>query len=498
MYFLFFAKIRKIFHQSLYSKIFTIFAKNPNLTKTEFITLVVKKLRHIPTKGQKQAIVLFADYLACREKESVMLLKGYAGTGKTTLVSAFVRTLYDKNIKTVLLAPTGRAAKVLGNYSSKQAYTIHKEIYKIKYDKNGNERLELRENEHENTIFFVDESSMIYDVQPMQNAMSIFQDTNLLFNLLAYVEQGKNCRLVLIGDTAQLPPVGLPYSPALDAEFLRDNFSKLVFDCELKEVVRQVKKSGILHNATQIRSKIGKQCNAPYKFVLDKFDDIFMVENHELLENLESSYQKYSVENVVVVTRSNKQANMLNKAIRNTILYREDELERGDCVICLKNNYFWLPKESETQFIANGDSLEIVRVYNIEEQYGFRFANVRVQLIDYETDEIDVKLILDALYVEGAAMTTDSRKQLFAEVSVDYSHIRSAKKRYDEMKKDPYLNALQVKFAYAQPCHKTQGGQWDTVFIYQGFVGENSLGDEYYRWLYTAVTRTKKLLFIGG
>jgi exodeoxyribonuclease-5 len=468
------------------------------MTKTEFIALVTKKLRYVPTQGQKEAIVLFTDYLACRDKESVMLLKGYAGTGKTTLVSAFVKTLKDKNINTVLLAPTGRAAKVLGNYSSKQAYTIHKEIYKIKYDKEGNERLVLRENEHQNTIFFVDESSMIYDVQPVANAMSLFQDTNLLFNLFAYVEQGTNCRLVLIGDTAQLPPVGLPYSPALDAEYLRDNFSKLVFNCELKEVVRQVKKSGILHNATKIRSLIGKQESLPYKFVLNKFDDIFTIENHELLENLDTSYRKYEMENVVIVTRSNKQANMLNQAIRNTVLFREDELERGDCLISLKNNYFWLPKDVQTQFIANGDSMEIVRLYKIEEQYGFRFADVRVRLVDYEMDDIDVKLILDALYVEGAAMTNESRKQLFAEVSVDYSHISSKKKRYEEMKKDPYINALQVKFAYAQTCHKTQGGQWDTVFIYQGFIGENNLWDEYYRWLYTAVTRTKKRLFWVG
>ena len=297
-------------------------------------------------------------------------------------------------------------------------------------------------------------------------------------------------------DTAQLPPVGLPYSPALDAEFLRDNFSKLVFDCELKEVVRQIKKSGILHNATQIRSLIGQQSYSLYNFVVDKFNDIFSIFPHELLENVESSYQKYGMENVVVVTRSNKQANELNRAIRNTLLYREEELERGDCVICLKNNYFWLPKDADTQFIANGDIMEIVRVHKITEQYGFHFADVRMRLIDYEIDEIDVKLILDSLYADGAAMTNESRKQLYAEVSLDYTHIRSRKKHFSEIKKDPYLNALQVKFAYAQTCHKTQGGQWDNVFVYQGYINENALGDEYYRWLYTAITRTEKQLFL--
>ncbi|MDR1181482.1 MAG: tRNA (adenosine(37)-N6)-threonylcarbamoyltransferase complex ATPase subunit type 1 TsaE, partial [Bacteroidales bacterium] len=431
------------------------------MKKSEFAALIIKKLQHIPTQGQKQAITLFADYMCCREKEAVMLLKGYAGTGKTSLVSAFVRALGEVKIKTVLLAPTGRAAKVLGNYSSRQAYTIHKEIYRIKPDKEGNERLVLRENEHQNTIFFVDEASMIYDVQPLQNAMLLFQDTNLLYNLFSYVEQGKNCRLVFIGDTAQLPPVGLQYSPALDADFLKDNFSKLVFDCELKEVVRQVKKSGILYNATKIRALLGKHSSEEYKFVLDKFDDTVSVATNDLLDALEQAYQKYDYENVVAVTRSNKQANMLNQAIRNRILYRESDLEKGDSMISLKNNYFWLSQDAETKFIANGDMLEIVHVSQIEERYGFRFADVKVRFPDYEMDDIKLKLILDTLYVESAAMTNESRTQLYTEVCLDYAHIHPPKKRSAAIKKDPYLNALQVKFAYAQTCHKTQGGQWD-------------------------------------
>ena len=466
------------------------------MKKSEFVKLITQKLRHVPTQGQKKAIVLFADYLCCKEKEALMLLKGYAGTGKTSLVSAFVQALREIKVNTVLLAPTGRAAKVLGNYSYKQAFTIHKEIYKIKYE-DGNERIVLRENEHKNTIFFVDEASMIYDVQPLDNAMSLFQDTNLLYNLFSYVEQGANCRLVLIGDTAQLPPVGLQYSPALDEEFLRDNFSKLVFNSELKEVVRQARKSGILYNATKIRSLLGKETSSsPYQFVLDKFDDIASIVSCELLENLASAYQKYDMENVVVVTRSNKQANMLNQTIRNNILYREGELERGDCIMNLKNDYFWLPKNAPTQFIANGDIMEIVRVYNIEERYGFHFADVKVRLVDYEMEDIDLKLILESIYVESAAMTNESRRQLFAEVCVDYEHILPQKKRFQEIKKDPFLNALQIKFAYAQTCHKTQGGQWDNVFIIQGYINENIIWDEYYRWLYTAVTRTKKQLFV--
>ncbi|MDR1459738.1 MAG: AAA family ATPase [Bacteroidales bacterium] len=466
------------------------------MKKKEFIALVTEKLQHVPTKDQKQAIDLFTDYLCCREKESVMLLKGYAGTGKTSLVSAFVRALNELKVKTVLLAPTGRAAKVLGNYSFKQAYTIHKEIYRIKSDKDGNERLVLRENEYKNTIFFVDESSMICDVQPLHNAMLLFQDSNLLYNLFSYVEQGSNCRLVFIGDTAQLPPVGMQYSPALDADFLRDNFSKLVFNCEMTEVVRHIKKSGVLYNATRIRNLLGKESSMEYKFLLDKFDDIDTIPVNELLEKLDWAYQKYDYENVMVITRSNKQANMLNQAIRNNVLYRETELEKGDNIMNLKNDYFWLSKDAETKFIANGDILEIVRLQQIEMRYGFQFADVKVRFPDYEMEDITVKLILDALYVESAAMTNENRKQLYAEICLDYEHIHPPKKRFMAIKKDPYLNALQVKFAYAQTCHKTQGGQWDVVFIYQGAVPGKTWTDEYYRWLYTAVTRTKKQLFL--
>jgi len=466
------------------------------MKKSEFINRIVETLPFTPTKGQQQAIALFADYLCCKEKESLMLLKGYAGTGKTSLVSAFVQVLKSQQIKTVLLAPTGRAAKVLGNYSGQAAFTIHKEIYQIKYTKDGGEQLVLRQNEHVNTIFFVDEASMIYDVQPTNNSMLLFQDSNLLFNLFSYVEQGRNCRLVFIGDTAQLPPVGLQYSPALDKDFLRDNFSKMVFNCELKEVVRQVKKSGILFNATQIRSLLGGNSFKKYQFIIDKFPDVHSVNGSDLLEHLETAYNKDSQQNVVVVTRSNKQANQINSAIRSRILFKEEELERGDIVINLKNNYFWLPKDSQTQFIANGDSMEILKVRKVEERYGFRFADVRIRLLDYDMEDIDVKCILDAIEAEEAAMPTESRKALYNAISVDYEHITSKRKRFLEMQKDPFLNALQLKFAYAQTCHKTQGGQWDSVFIYQGYLMEDNLNEDYYRWLYTAVTRAKKELFV--
>ena len=466
------------------------------MKKSEFVNRIVETLPFTPTKGQQQAIALFANYLCCKEKESLMLLKGYAGTGKTSLVSAFVQVLKSQQIKTVLLAPTGRAAKVLGNYSGQSAFTIHKEIYQIKYTKDGGEQLVLRQNEHVNTIFFVDEASMIYDVQPTNNSMLLFQDSNLLFNLFSYVEQGRNCRLVFIGDTAQLPPVGLQYSPALDKDFLRDNFSKMVFNCELKEVVRQVKKSGILFNATQIRSLLGGNSFKKYTFVMDKFPDVNSVNGSDLLEHLETAYNKDSQQNVVVVTRSNKQANQINSAIRSRILFKEEELEKGDIVINLKNNYFWLPKDSQTQFIANGDSMEILKVRKVEERYGFRFADVKMRLLDYDMEDVDVKCILDAIYVEEAAMSAESRKLLFNAVIVDYEYITSKRKRFLEMQKDPYLNALQLKFAYAQTCHKTQGGQWDSVFIYQGYLMEDNLNEDYYRWLYTAVTRAKKELFV--
>jgi len=397
-------------------------------------------------------------------------------------------------IDTLLLAPTGRAAKVLGNYSEKQAYTIHKEIYRIKVAKDGTERLVLKKNEHRNTIFFVDEASMIYDVRQMDTS-SLFSETNLLEDLFAYVEEGINCRLVFIGDTAQLPPVGLPYSPALDADFLRDNFSRLIFNCELTEVVRQVKESGILYNATEIRYLIDKQSSKSYSFVFNQFDDVEEIPANQLLEKLETAYQQNDYSNVVLITRSNKQANLLNKAIRGNILYREEELERGDMIMSVKNNYYWLPKESDIQFIANGDMMEIVKIKKEEQRYGFRFADVRFRLIDYSMEEIDAKLILDSLYTDGAAMNLQSRKELFNSVMLDYMHIPSRKKRFEALRNDPYLNALQVKFAYAQTCHKTQGGQWDVSFIHQGYLFEDMLGSEYYRWLYTAVTRTKKKMF---
>jgi len=464
------------------------------MKKSDFISLILNKLSLAPTKGQRYAIQLFADYMCYREAGGLMLLKGYAGTGKTTLVSAFVAALSELKINTVLLAPTGRAAKVLGNYSDKQAYTIHKELYKIKVAKDDTERLILKKNEHKNTIFFVDEASMIYDVRQTDTS-SLFSETNLLKDLFTYVEESINCRLVFIGDTAQLPPVGLTYSPALDADFLRDNFSLLIFNCELTEVVRQVKKSGILHNATQIRYLIGNQLDKPYSFTFNKFDDVEQISQNQLLEKLETAYQQSDYGNVVLITRSNKQANLLNKAIRSQILYREEEIERKDLIMSVKNNYYWLEKDSDIQFIANGDIMEIVKIKGEEKRYGFRFMDVRLRLLDYSEEEIEAKLILDSLYAEGTSMTTQSRKELFNLVAADYMHIPTKKKRFEALRNDPYLNALQVKFAYAQTCHKTQGGQWDISFIHQGYLSENMLGDEYYRWLYTAVTRAKKQLY---
>lgn len=464
------------------------------MKKSEFISLILNKLSLAPTKGQKTAVHLFADYMCYREPDGLMLLKGYAGTGKTTLVSAFVAALYELKINTLLLAPTGRAAKVLGNYSGKQAYTIHKELYRIKASKDGTERLILKKNKHKNTIFFVDEASMIYDVR-QTDTTSMFSETNLLEDLFTYAEEGENCRLVFIGDTAQLPPVGLSYSPALDAEFLRDNFARFIFNCELTEVVRQVKKSGILHNATQIRYLIGNKEDKAYSFVFDKFSDVEKISQNQLLENLETAYQQSDYGNVVLITRSNKQANLLNKAIRANILCREEEIERKDLIMSVKNNYYWLEDDSDIQFIANGDIMEIVKIKGEEQRYGFRFVDVVLRMIDYSEEEIEAKLILDSLYTEGTAMTSQSRKDLFNSIMEDYMHIPSRKKRFEALRNDPYLNALQIKFAYAQTCHKTQGGQWDIVFIYQGYLSENMLGDEYYRWLYTAVTRAKRNIY---
>lgn len=426
------------------------------------------------------------------------MLCGYAGTGKTTLVSALVKTMAQLERRCVLLAPTGRAAKVFSSYSGKSAYTIHRWIYRQKSILNGAQFV-LSENRAVNTLFIVDEASMIAN-----DGSSGFGTGALLDDLVEFVYSGRGCSMLLLGDTAQLPPVGELLSPALSAEYMRSMFLD-VTHVELTQVMRQLDGSGILQNATMLREIIraGENGFLP-QLKLKGFADITPVSGDELIEAIEGSYFSVGIEDTIVLCRSNKRANVYNEGIRRRILYREEELNRGDMLMVVKNNYYWrelLGKEDKSlldkiDFIANGDMAEIVRVGGVEEMYGFRYAEVTLSLVDYEDCEIDVMIMLDTLMSESPSLTREESERLFAAVWEDYPEIRSKRKRMEEIRKNPYYNALQVKYGYAVTCHKAQGGQWKHVFLDQGYVTADMMNADYYRWLYTAFTRATEKLYL--
>jgi len=455
-----------------------------------------KQFPYIPTEGQEQLIQQLSSFILDNDPAGLFLLKGYAGTGKTTLVSALVNVLPIVKKKSVLLAPTGRAAKVLASYSGKQAHTIHRYIYFITTDQSGKFKMVLKKNKHKDTIFIVDEASMIPDGLSMQQyaakARSLLED---LFNFV-YSDDG-NCKLILIGDSAQLPPVGLDISPALDEDYLKTSFRTNLHPFELKEVVRQSLESGILANATKIRNLLREEKYQPPFFSLKNFKDIKRIDGQELEDALNTAYSNFGPENTIVITRSNKRANIYNQQIRYRILFREEEVSSGDLMMVVKNNYFWLPEKSVAGFIANGDVIEILRITKIEEIYGFQFADVMIRLLDYPDEpDMEVKIILDTLMAESPALSKSENNRLFEEVMKDYEEIPSRRKRLDKLKENPYFNALQVKFSYALTCHKTQGGQWDQVFIDQAYFNENMLNREFLRWLYTATTRASEQLYL--
>ncbi len=449
-----------------------------------------------PTADQMCVTERLSEFLIRFREPSFFVMKGYAGTGKTTMVGAFVRALPSFNLKAVLLAPTGRAAKVLAGYSGQQAFTIHKKIYRTSADEFGEHKTILQKNIHRNTIFIVDEASMIPDLN-LSSESSMFAVRSLLEDLVDYVHSGVNCKLVLVGDTAQLPPVGLDISPALDLEFLQATFNCEVFSEEMREVVRQSQDSGILYNATALRLKLATDDFSLPLFDVDGYSDVKRINGAELEEALNDAYSKHSEDEVVLITRSNKRANIFNHETRNRILFREESLSGGDLMMILKNNYFWLPKTLDIGFIANGDMLEIQRIRGFEEMYGFQFANVSLRLMDYPDEpNLDVKLLLDTINAESPALSYTDSMRLWNEVCKDYEHIPSKRKRFAEVKKNPYLNALQIKFAYALTAHKTQGGQWKTVFIDQGYFTKNTLNAEFLRWLYTALTRATETVYL--
>lgn len=462
----------------------------------EIEDLIFKYFPYEPTEGQRILILALAEFIANGAPDEVFLFKGYAGTGKTTLLSALVKAAPIIRKETVLLAPTGRAAKVLASYSGKQAFTIHKKIYQPRSQRDGTISFVRMINYHKHTLFIVDEASMI------QGGVSgsggyLFSDADLLTDLIEYVQTGYNCRLILIGDTAQLPPVGLSVSPAMDAAYLKNTYRLRTRELELKEVMRQSLDSGILANATLIREKLMANDFQFPLFRLSAFKDVRKIDAAMLEDALNDTFGSRNDLNAVVITSSNKRANIYNREIRRRILYREEEISAGDLLMVVKNNYFWLPAESPAGFIANGDIIEVMKVRKISELYGFRFATAIIRMVDYpEQPEMEVNLLIDTLTSESPSLTMTQNQQLFDEVMKDYEDIVSRRGRVEKVKNNPWFNALQVKFAYALTCHKTQGGQWETIFIDQPWLKDNTFDVEFLRWLYTAVTRATAKVYL--
>lgn len=456
--------------------------------------LLRRKFPFKPTEGQLRFFEQANDFLieekGLERYRDCFLLKGYAGTGKTTIISTLIKVLKNFGYKSVLLAPTGRAAKVMSGYSEKIALTIHKKIYKQTADAfSGTLSFQRQKNYHDNTLFIVDEASMITDDAD-------FGSRSLLADLVEFVFENPGNKLMLVGDTAQLPPVGKDLSPALDADYLERTFYMSVFWEELKEVMRQDEQSGILFNATQLRNQLGVEAKE-IRITTRSFRDVFKMTGEKLEEGLRYAYDKYGTENSIILTRSNKSAVQYNEYIRRVINFSEDELDAGDRLMVVRNNYNILDEDSPAGFIANGDFVELLKIRKTQEMHGFRFADVTLRLTDYEKQpEFDAKIFLDALHSPSASMSAEDNKKLYESVQQDYFYIKSKKDRVEALRKDPYLNALQVKFAYALTCHKAQGGQWSAVFIDQGYLPEEQINTEFIRWLYTAITRATDEVFL--
>ncbi|TCI90008.1 ATP-dependent DNA helicase [Tenacibaculum sp. M341] len=461
----------------------------------EFHKELIQKFSYDPTSKQLELISELSDFMFDKNNRSLFLLKGYAGTGKTTVISTIVNNMWKIGKKAVLLAPTGRAAKVISGYSKRQAFTIHKKIYFPKKQSNGGLSFVMQPNKHNNTVFIVDEASMISD--QVQNA-KLFENGSVLDDLISFVYSGKNCKLIFIGDTAQLPPVKLNVSPALDADKLSLNFNKDVSEIELDEVVRQQKDSGILENATDLRLLIQND-GIDFKFDVDYPDIIRLQDGYEIQDAITDAYDgEIGVEDTAIIVRSNKRANQYNQQIRTKIRGQENEISTGDYVMVVKNNYFWLKDSSSAGFIANGDICEVMRIHEVKELYGFKFAEVEVRMIDYpDMKPFETVLLLDTLTSESPSLTYEESNRLYEAVKEDFAHEKSKYKQFMGVKKNKFFNALQVKFSYAMTCHKSQGGQWKTIFIEQPYLPDGT-SVEYLRWLYTAVTRAQEKLYLIG
>ena len=466
------------------------------MDSSEFKKLLSQRFPFVATDSQKYWLESIVDFLYTPDKNILYLLKGYAGTGKSTLIGHLVKLLSMANYKAVLMAPTGRAAKVIANYSGKKAFTIHKQIYFTKTEKGSGVQFVLKPNKYRNTLFIVDEASMIGDDR---QSAKLFENGSLLDDLIQYVDAGTNCKLLLVGDPAQLPPVHLTISPALDGEYLENKFNKEVIEWELKEVVRQQQDSGILANATQLRLQMNEEHLDSFLFDLTIANDVQRLQDgNEILELLDDALRNGGLEETVFIVRSNKRANLYNQQIRGRILFLEADLSVGDQLMVVKNNYFWLEPESDPGFIANGDLVKVLRIFSHHELYNFKFAKVEVQLVDYPDEKpFETVVLLDTLSSESPSLTYEEGNQLYQAVQEDYQHLSTKYKRFLAVKNNPYFNALQVKYSYAITCHKSQGGQWENVFIEQPYLPDGP-DLSYFRWLYTALTRAQTNLYLVG
>lgn len=463
------------------------------MDSTTIATQIYAKILYRPTINQKKIIDSLADYLSDDDFSKIFILNGYAGTGKTTIIAALVAALKELSVKTVLLAPTGRAAKVLSRYSGEKALTIHKRIYRERTNAAYESKFSLNLNREQNAVFIVDEASMLSSGR--SDDRSIFGSGSLLDDLMQYVRSGRRCRLILVGDNAQLPPVGEDFSPALEPSELLP-YGEVVYE-SMDEVVRQAQESGILFNATMVRCMLENGLAEIPKFDMD-YPDIRSIEGGEFLEQLQECYDRYGSDETIVITRSNKRANRYNEGIRRNVRFAEEEIESGDMLMVVKNNYHFTERieNCPMSFIANGDIAKLKRLRRYEEFYGFRFANAVLAFGDYDDTEIECKILLDTIHSESPSLTRDESQRLFYEVEKDYTDINSKIKRFQAIRENPHFNALQVKFAYAVTCHKAQGGQWKAVFIDRFLFGDEPMTRDMMRWLYTAMTRATERLFL--
>ena len=460
----------------------------------DFLRNIILNFPYELTDSQRSLLEKITDFLF-NTPDAIFLIKGYAGTGKTTIISTLVKNLSKINKKVVLLAPTGRASKVMSSYAGIPAYTIHKHLYFPSTDEFGKPHFSLKKNKLKNTVFIIDEASMISG----QNTGDNFFDTSsLLSDVVNFVYSNKGNQLILVGDKAQLPPVGTAISPALDEEYLKSNFNREVQHYELTEIVRQTLDSGILFNATKIRDEILSDYIGELRFDDTGFKDfIRLIDGYDIQDAIETAYYGNNFEETAIIVRSNKRANLFNQQIRSKVLLRDSELDAGDYLMVVKNNYFWLDKKSPAGFIANGDIIEVLEIYKFIDLYGFRFAEVKVRMLDYPTQKpFETVILLDTLNSETPSLTYQENNKLYQAIKEDFSHL-SKWQQYKKVKTNKYFNALQVKFAYALTGHKSQGGQWNNVFIEQPYHLDVT-DKEQLRWLYTAFTRAKKKLYLIG